>query len=224
MAVRARCGSPGVGPCGADFSNIGDGERFVVGVNGPEFLVVLEVVAAAVAFDKELMAVGVAAVGVEVTWAYAPKKPLEFGQGEEIVFGDDGLEFHVAAGRGEVEGNGCGGVHFGEELAGKDADTGAGIAESDKAQLRAEFPVEPHLFGDGAAVVVAKAAGDGLSGGWDLNEERGLEVVEVIALKEVISTGHFIKGQHFDLDDLTDFIREGLGFGIDKGPVGELDF
>jgi hypothetical protein len=132
------------------------------------------------------------------------------------------LEFHVAAGRGEVEGGWELGI--GIELAGEDADAGAGVAEGDEVELGAEFPVEAHLFGDGAAVLVAEAGGDGLGGAGDFDVEGGVVVVEFVGLEEVVGAADLFEGEDFGLDDLAEFGGNGLFFGVDDGPVGKLDF
>lgn len=222
VAVGTRGGAVGLGAGGADFSELREGDGWGGIGDGPEFGLVLEVVAAAVAVGEEVEAVGVAALGVEVAGADAPDDPFEIGEGEEVVFGEDGLEFHVAAGRGEVEG--AGDLGIGVELVGEDADAGAGVTEGDEVELRAEFPVETHLFGDGAAVLVAEAGGDGLGGGGDFDVEGGIVVVEFVGLEEVVGTADFVEGEDFGLDDLAEFGGNGLFFGVDDGPVGELDF
>jgi len=222
VAVGTRGGAVGLGAGGADFSELREGDGWGGIGDGPEFGLVLEVVAAAVAVGEEVEAVGVAALGVEVAGADAPDDPFEIGEGEEVVFGEDGLEFHVAAGRGEVEG--AGELGIGIELVGEDADAGAGVAEGDEVELGAEFPVEAHLFGDGGAVLVAEAGGDGLGGGGDFDVEGGIVVVEFVGLEEVVGTADFVEGEDFGLDDLAEFGGNGLFFGVDDGPVGELDF
>ncbi len=222
VAIGTRGRSVGLGAGGADFGELREGDGWGGIGDGPEFGVVLEVVAAAVAVCEEIEAIGVAALGVEVAGANAPEDPFEIGEGEEVVFGEDGLQFHVAAGRREVEG--AGGLGGGVELAGEDADAGAGVAEGDEAELGAEFPVEPHLFGDGGAVLVAEAGGDGLGGGGDFDVEGGVVVVEFVGLEQVVGTADFVEGEDFGLDDLAEFGGDGLFFGVDDGPVGELDF
>jgi hypothetical protein len=104
------------------------------------------------------------------------------------------LQLDIAAGGREVEGDGRLGVEFWEKLAGEHADTGAGVAHGDEAKLVAHFPVEAHGFGDGAAVMEAKAGGDGLAGGRDFDELGGIEVGEVVGLKEVIGPRNVFDG------------------------------
>jgi hypothetical protein len=183
---------------------------------------ILKIVTAAVAIGKEIETIGVASQGIEVSRADAPDDPLEFGEREKVFFGEDGLQLHVAAGWGEVEGAGAFGG--GVELAGQEANAGAGVAKSDEIELRTEFPVEAHLFGDGVAILIAEAGGDGLSGWRDFDVERGVVVVEFVGLEEVIGTTDFVEREDFGLDDLAQSGGDGLFLGVDDGPVGELDF
>lgn len=98
MAIGAWGGAIGLGARGADLGQLCEGDQGGGIGNGPEFGVVLEVVAAAVAFGEEVETIGVTALGVEVARANAPDDPLQIGEGEKVVFCQDGLEFHVAAG------------------------------------------------------------------------------------------------------------------------------